>query len=270
MHNPDFLIEPDELKAALAKTLVLDTREDGAYERGHIPGALPFSTYGAFVPSTSLEGMAAFAKDMAGRFSMVGATRERPIVVYDDETGMRAARELWILQYLGHRNARLLHGGFRQWVAERGASVKDSEIATVRAKRFQVQVSSGGLAGAQEVCRRAGNANFALIDVRNELEWAGKDDTPCCARRGRIPNAVHIEWTDFFDNGRFKSPAGIRQVLVAQRINPEVELVAYCHRGARSAAVYFALLYAGFTAARNFIGSWHEWSARSDLPIEIG
>ena len=265
----DFLIEPGELGRALAEgALLLDTRRDGAFELGHIPGALPFSTYDVFVPGTTLEGMNAFAADMAGRYSMAGASNERPIVVYDDETGMRAARELWILQYLGHRMARMLHGGLRQWVAEGRELDADTEVPTVRSGRFAVSVASGGFASANEVCRRAGNRNFGVIDVRDDLEWAGQDNTPCCARRGRIPHSVHIEWTRFLENGRFKSPQAIRDLLTANGLNPEWELTAYCHRGARSASTYYALVHAGCTGARNFIGSWHEWSARADLPIE--
>ena len=48
----------------------------------------------------------------------------------------------------------------------------------------------------------------------------------------------------------------------------ESEIVPYCHRGARSANTYYALQHAGLTKVRNYIGAWHEWSARAELPIE--
>lgn len=78
-----------------------------------------------------------------------------------------------------------------------------------------------------------------------------------------------MEWTELLEDGRFKSPDAIRALLAARGINPDDELAPYCHRGARSANTYYALRYAGCTKVRNFIGSWHEWSARADLPLEI-
>ncbi len=268
--DTSFLIEPSELPAALnAGATLIDARQQGAFASGHIPGALPLSTYNAFVPNTTIEGMKEFAKNMADRYRMVGATRERPIVVYDEDTGMRAARELWILEYIGHGNTRMLHGGLRQWMAEGNPVITDTDIPTVRPKNFPISIGSGGFVAADEIGRRAGSFNCAVIDVRNDLEWAGKDNTACCARRGHIPRSKHIEWTQFLDNGRFKSPEAILALLQQHGINPRGDMMLYCHRGARSANTYYALRHADCTAARNYIGSWHEWSARTDLPVEV-
>ena len=269
MDASEVLIEPSALDAALATGAVLiDARKAGEFKKGHIPGAMPLSTYDSLVEDSSLESMRKFAQSMADRYSSVGVRIDRPVVVYDEQTGMRAARELWMLEYIGHRKARMLHGGLAQWQAEGGPVLADTDLATVRPANIAISIASGCNAPIDEVARRAGSWNFSLIDVRNDLEWAGKDDTPCCKRRGHIPNATHIEWTQFLHNGRYKSPEEIVALLEAQGINPRNEIAVYCHRGARSANTYYALKYAGLPGARNFIGSWHEWSARADLPVE--
>src|SRR5258706_6361903 len=260
MDASEILIEPSALEAALrAGALVIDARKAGEFKKGHIPGALPLSTYDAAVTDSSIESMRKFAQAMADRFSSVGVRLDRPVVVYDEHTGMRAARELWMLEFIGHRRARMLHGGLTQWKAEGNPVLADTDIATVRPTNIQVSVSSGCYAPIDEVARRAGAWNFTLIDVRNDLEWAGKDAdaTPCCQRHGHIPGAIHIEWTRFFENGRFRSPAQILQLLEENGINLRQEIAVYCHTGSRSAAAYFALRYAGLPGARNFIGSWH-------------
>jgi thiosulfate/3-mercaptopyruvate sulfurtransferase len=192
----------------------------------------------------------------------------RPIAVYEDDTGMRAARETWMLQYLGHPHVRMLHGGLAAWRTAGGdLSVESGDEWTVT---FRVQERQGLAIGFDEIARRLGGRDFTVLDVRDAEEHAGRDKTACCARKGRIPGSVRIEWTEFLDGGRYKAPEAIRALLDARGINPESEIVPYCHRGARSANTYFALKHAGLPKVRNYIGSWHEWSARAELPLEKG
>ena len=44
-------------------------------------------------------------------------------------------------------------------------------------------------------------------------------------------------------------------------------MIAYCHSGSRSARATLALRAAGYRA-RNYPGSWHEWSRHAELPLE--
>lgn len=264
-----FLIEAEELAREIGAgdVLLIDARKADAYARGHLPGAGHLTTYDCFVPGTTVDGMKTFAANMAARYGAAGASRGRPIVVYEDDTGMRAARELWILEYLGHRNARMLHGGLVAWRAAGGAIT--TEAPSAASARFEPQVNSAVLISADEINGRAKSPGLAVLDVRDRLEYNGKDRTACCTRHGRVPGAVWLEWTALLEDGRFKSPDAIRALLAARGINPDDELAPYCHRGARSANTYYALRYAGCTKVRNFIGSWHEWSARAELPLEI-
>jgi len=60
----------------------------------------------------------------------------------------------------------------------------------------------------------------------------------------------------------------MRGLLRESGVDPDSEIVPYCHRGARSANTYYALKHAGLPKVRNYIGSWHEWSSRPELPVE--
>jgi thiosulfate/3-mercaptopyruvate sulfurtransferase len=266
----EFLIEPDELVKFLGGNhIIIDARKPEYFKGGHIPGAVPFSTYGLLAEDTSVDGIRRFAETMANRFMMAGVTPDRPVVVYDDDTGMYAARELWMLEFLGHRNVRMLHGGLNFWRRVGGPIDTDIDVPTVRTKPFKPSLTTGFLAGSEEVARRIGTWNFWLIDVRDDLAWSGREKAACCRRHGHIPHAKHIEWTKFLSNGRFKSPSEILELIEGHGINPRHDIVVYCHRGARSANTVYALRSAGIHSARNFVGSWHEWSAHADLPIEV-
>jgi thiosulfate/3-mercaptopyruvate sulfurtransferase len=112
---------------------------------------------------------------------------------------------------------------------------------------------------AEELHRRLGEV--VLVDVRNEGEYTGATGYPCDPRQGHIPTARHLQLSSLMEAGSVEQ---IRELVG----RPEgTEIVAYCHSGGRSAMAVQILLGAGYDA-RNYTGSWHDWSSRSDLPIE--
>jgi thiosulfate/3-mercaptopyruvate sulfurtransferase len=265
-----FLIEPDDLSAQLNDTVILDTRPIEDYEAGHIPDAISLTTYNHFVRSTSPIGVTRFQRFMASLYSEAGVSTERPVVVYEDRIGTCAARECWMLQYLGHPDAYMLNGGWQGWTGAGGAVETRASIRSPAS--FIVQPDETMMSGAGEMLACLDNPNALVLDVRSHEEHIGAGGVPCCPRQGRVPGAIWLEWIEMFDprGGRFKTGEAIARVLEERRISPDRELFVYCHRGARAAIVFYALRLAGRYNVRNFIGAWHEWAARGDLPVEGG
>jgi len=248
----DVLIEPRELQdlARQDEVLIVDARKAPEYAKGHIPGAVNFSTYDVFALDTRPPGLAEFAQDVARRYAAVGVSKFRPIVVYEETTGMRAARDVWILQYLGHPRVTMLHGGLAAWrAAGCDVTVERSGDWTVA---LRVRERAELVIGCDEIAARLGQPGLTLLDVRDANEHAGRDNTACCTREA----------------GKYKSREAIRALLAERGVDAGSEIVPYCHRGARAANTYYALLHAGLPKVRNYIGSWHEWSAREDLPVQ--
>jgi thiosulfate/3-mercaptopyruvate sulfurtransferase len=264
----EFLVEPQELlnEAARKDVLFMDGRRSAPYAAGHIPGAVKFTTYYELALDTRPDGLAAFARDMAQRYAAIGVSRGRPVVVYEEHTGMFAARDLWMLQWLGCRDVRMLHGGYAAWKAAGGGS--ETELVQPVAARFDPEMRDELVIGSAELEKRLRTPGLTVLDVREAAEYEGRDNTPCCMRRGHVPGAVWLEWTDLLEAGRYKSLEEIRKLATEKGVDAKSEIAPYCHRGARSAAAYYALKHAGFPKLRNFLGSWHEWSARTDLPLE--
>ena len=268
--DTSFLIEPDALRTLGETPMIIDTRMPERHAEGHLPGAINLCTYDRIIRSTSPIGLGRFQREIAGSYSQAGVTVMRPIVLYEEQTGMRAARECWMLQYLGHPDVRILHGGLQAWVRMGGQLT--TGIPDVTPDPFPVQPQSEIVISVNGILAQAGRPNMTLLDVRSSEEFTGTGGSSCCKRQGRIPGSIRVGWTAFMDEttGRFKSSEAIHRLLTEYDIETNREIVAYCHRGARSAAVYYALRYAGYPRVRNFIGSWHEWAARYDLPIESG
>ena len=112
----------------------------------------------------------------------------------------------------------------------------------------------------------------AVVDSAWVAEHLGEDDLvvgdvrgPNAHMRGHIPGARNLEVGELFEApGRPAPPERIREAVGL----PEgAEIVAYCHSGSRSALATLALRSAGYDA-RNYAGSWHEWSRHDELPLE--
>ena len=115
----------------------------------------------------------------------------------------------------------------------------------------------------QELLSRLEDARLTILDVRTDEEFAGRTGYPCDPRQGHIPGARHVHVQDLFAAPGTPLAADEARALVGDA----EEIVAYCHSGSRSALATLALRAAGYDA-RNYAGSWHEWSRHAELPLE--
>jgi thiosulfate/3-mercaptopyruvate sulfurtransferase len=117
----------------------------------------------------------------------------------------------------------------------------------------------------EELSDRLEDPQLTILDVRSADEYSGRGGYPCDPRQAHIPGARHLEAERLFAGpGQPHEPWAVRELVGL----PEgSEIVAYCHSGSRSALAALALRAAGYDA-RNYPGSWHEWSRHEDLPAE--
>jgi thiosulfate/3-mercaptopyruvate sulfurtransferase len=116
--------------------------------------------------------------------------------------------------------------------------------------------------GGDELAALVDEGRAGILDVRTLVEYEGRAGYPCDPRQGHIPGAVQLDWEELYAGpGRPRDAETIRALLAQRAVDPDGPLVAYCHSGQRSAFAVAALREAGLDA-RNYEGSWHEWSRR--------
>lgn len=272
--NPQLLITPKELSSLLGQTgaklpLVLDLRPPEAYTDGHIPGAIHIDLWGVSLIDTDPAPLNAFMWMIEHVLATHGVTASTPVVVHDEQSGMRAARAFWFLEYFGHPNVRLLDGGFTSWTAG-GCDVTRDAGPPPRQEtpEWTGNRQEHTLATWREVRDALGRPDVVILDTRSDGEYCGA--TVRAKRGGAVPGAVHIEWTrNLSPEGDFKPARELKKMYEDAGVTPDREVITYCQGGYRAAHSYLALRLLGYPRVRTYIGSWKEWGDREELPVEV-
>lgn len=265
--HPELLTTPEDLKKKLGGPglCLIDARPAEQFAQGHIPGSVHFDLFGLSLIDTSPAPLNAFMSMISHLLEMRGVDLDKEVVFYEENSGMRAARGLWFLEYFGHKNVQVLDGGSQAW-REAGYPITTDAISP-KASHFKTQERRELLATADDVLQSLNTRHICILDTRSDDEYMGRNIR--AARGGAIPGAVHLEWTNNLDaTGKFKPAAELRQMYLDLGVTPEKEVIPYCQGGYRSAHAYLALRLIGFPKVRNYLGSWREWGDRLDLPIE--
>src|SRR4051812_15874652 len=267
--NGNLLVTPEQLSSDLAggqPPLVLDLRPPDLYTAGHVPGAIHLDLWGVSLIDTDPAPLNAFMWMIEHVLAIHGVTATTPIVVCDEQSGLRAARAFWFLEYFGHPNVRLLDGGFGAW--SRAGLPASKEAAPAPASDWTGSREARTLATWREVKDAIGKSDAVILDARSDDEYCGI--TVRAKRGGAIPGAVHIEWTrNLGPDGAFKTEAELRDMYETAGVTPDREVLTYCQGGYRAAHAYLALRLLGYPRVRNYVGSWKGWGDREELPIEM-
>jgi thiosulfate/3-mercaptopyruvate sulfurtransferase len=262
------LIQSEQLREEMrgaTPPLLIDLRPAEQFAVGVIPGAVHLDLWGVSLIDTSPSPLRAFMWMIGHLFSLRGVSPDRPVVVYEQESGVRAARAFWFLEYLGHPNVRLLDGGTTAWTAAGFALTTD--VAASVPGTWHGSADPNHIATWQDVRAALEQPDVCLLDTRSEGEYFGT--TIRAKRGGAIPGAVNLEWTNnLAPDGRYKSRDELRQMYAALGVTADRPVITYCQGGYRAAHSYLALRILDFPRVRNYTGSWKEWGDREDLPIE--
>ena len=269
--RPELLIETEELARLLAQPnlRLVDAADPATYKRAHLPGAanIPYldlsridERRGTGHPTSNFE-----AERIFGEAGIDAATQ---VVVYDGGEGAPASGVWFVLDFFGHRNVRVLNGGFRKWLQE-GRPVTQ-ELPAIAKKKFAPAPQPEKIVTREWVKRNLRGPGIVFADTRSFNEYIGREQPGGASRGGHIPGAIHIEWTNFSaEMASFKSAAEIEAALKQRGIARETKVVTYCQSGlGRSTDVAFAMKLIGWDNVVEYPGSWEEWSADPRLPLE--
>ena len=165
---------PDRITPAALATLmasatphaVLDVRERGAYERGHVFRATA-------LPRRLLE----------VRLPALVTAPATPLVLIDADGGALAARARTTALALGYRDVRVLEGGLAAWRAEGRRTVQGINVPSkVFGERALHQHKTPQIPPVELATRIARGDDMVIVDTRTPEEYA----------RGCVPGAISM------------------------------------------------------------------------------
>lgn len=239
----------------------------GAYRAGHLPGAVFVDLDRELAGPPGAGGRHPLPDPEAFQAAMraAGVCDHHPVVVYDERDSTVAARAWWLLRYFGHREARVLDGGLRAWIAA-GHPVSTAGPApqpgNFTARPGQLPVLDA--AGAAEVARSG-----TLLDARAPARYRGETE-PADPVAGHIPGALSAPTAENIRrDGLFRAADELRPRFETLGVTGGAEVGVYCGSGVTAAHEVLAMELAGIRAAL-YVGSWSDWITDPSRPVATG
>ncbi len=239
------------------------------YVAGHVPRAVFVDWEHDFVDAEDPVPVQVAQPDaFAARAGELGVGDGDLVVTYDDYYGIFAARVAWAFRYYG-ADARVLDGGWTTW-AEEGRPVSDERVELPPA-RFAARPRSRLRRTLAEV-QKAQPRGVALVDARPRHLFLGEPDA---ANTGHIPGSHCLPYQELVDGatGLWAAPDAVRRLVRDAGIDPDRpprELIATCGSGVSATVALISLERIGVHADGIYDGSFNEWSADAERPIDYG
>ena len=228
---------------------IVDVRREQEYQQGHVINAinLPLAK---LLADDSAESIQKIAQDL-------GISDETSVVIYDDTFGALSSRVVWALQYIGHKDVKLLDVTYSQW-KELGYEIT-TEVPEIETASHSVNINPEIMATAEYLEKVKDNKNVVIIDNRERLNYLEQ----------HIPGAINIPYRTLSTEDKIlRTKEGMKNLLKNRGIPEDAEIITYCGSvGTLSGLAYYALKSVGIPNVKLYVHSFKEWKSL-EKPID--
>lgn len=186
--------------------------------------------------------------------SNLGINKDTIVVAYDNYRISSAARFIWMLRYIGHKNNYILDGGFEKWINEKGAiSHKINKVN----KKSNLTINKTPIYIDRDELLETINKGekVYIIDSRTKERYLGISE-PIDKKAGSIINSHNHYWKDLLNHDYTINLTKTKKEF--KHLKSQKNIVLYCGSGI-DACFNFLLLDELMISSKVYIGSWSDW-----------
>jgi thiosulfate/3-mercaptopyruvate sulfurtransferase len=238
------------------------------FEVAHIPGAVFFDIDGIADHSTDLPHMMPTPGEFSEAVSALGIGDGQTVVVYDGTGIFSAPRAWWMLKAMGHKDVKVLDGGFPKWKRE-GHAIETGP-ARPETRFFTAIPKPAIMRDFRAVMSIVKDRSAQMVDARSASRFKGEEPEPRGGvRGGHMPGAHNVPWRSVVAADGTLKPDGELRAAFAQ-LDIDQPIVTTCGSGISAAILMLALGEIGAHDVALYDGSWTEWGGRSEAPVVPG
>ena len=239
------------------------------YAAAHIPGATFFDIDRIADTESSLPHMLPAPADFAAAVGALGIGNEDDVVIYDGAGIFAAPRVWWTFRVFGHSRVAVLDGGLPKW--KRESRPLESNLVTPTPKNFRANPRPKLVRDAAAMRENVASQKELVLDARSEGRFKGSEPEPRPGLKGgHIPHSRNLPFQALIDpaSGTMKPADELRALFAAAGVTAKQRVTASCGSGLTAAILAFGLYLTGRDDAAIYDGSWSEWGALPDAPVE--
>ncbi|WP_105637624.1 3-mercaptopyruvate sulfurtransferase [Cronobacter dublinensis] len=237
------------------------------YRAGHLPGALFFDIEALSDHASPLPHMMPRPETFAVAMRELGVNDDKHLIIYDEGNLFSAPRAWWMLRAFGVQNVSILAGGLAEWQRD-GFPLQEGAVEAPEGE-FEAKLDELQIKRLTDVLLASHENTAQIVDARPAARFNAEADEPRPGlRRGHMPGALNVPWTELVVKGQLKTTDELHAIFARQGVNLHRPIITSCGSGVTAAVVTLALATLGASDVTLYDGSWSEWGGRQDLPVE--